>query len=184
MADALEGGAPSFHSEPGPAGRGSIVMKRAIFLLLCLEACTPLHPQVSLEPGASLKGYHAFVVGPVTDQTGAPFDVNVTDSLRREIADRLRSHGLRVVPKTVADTIADALLVTSTLVGFRGMSIQMELPSPGGDVECRLRTELRDNQTGRPIGQIVASDLGGRRPLTVLAECAHDVADAIYQLQR
>jgi hypothetical protein len=152
-------------------------------LLLGLGAClTPVRPGVSLEPGVSLKGYHVFLVAPVTDATGAPFDLNVTDSLRQEIVDRLRSHGLQVDPQGV-DTTDDLLLITSTLVFFRGMSNQMELPSPGGDLECKLRGELRDPRTGRDLGQIVASDLGGRRPMIVLNECAHDLADEIYRLQ-
>jgi len=153
-------------------------------VLLALEACiTPLHPVVNLEPGVSLKGYHVFLVAPVTDATGAPFDVKVTDSLQQKIVDRLQYHGLQVAPKGV-DTTDDLLLITSTLILFRGMSNQMELPTPGGDVQCKLRAELRDPRTGRRLGSIVASDLGGRRPLIVLAECAHDLADAIYNLQR
>lgn len=152
-------------------------------LLLAMGAClTPVRPEVSLEPGVSLKAYHVFLVAPVTDRTGAPFDLNVTDSLRQEIVDRLQYHGLQVDPKGV-DTTDDMVLITSTLVSFRGMSNQMELPSPGGDLECRLRSELRDPRTGRQLGEIVASDLGGRRPMIVLNECAHDVADAIYRLQ-
>jgi len=153
-------------------------------VLLALAACiTPLHPVVTLEPGVSLKGYRVFLVAPVTDATGAPFDLQVTDSLRREIVDRLQSHGLQVAPKDV-DTTDDLLLITTTLVFFRGRSNQVELPRPSVDVECRLRSELRDPRTGRRLGEIVASDLGARRPLTVLNECAHDLADAIYRLQR
>jgi hypothetical protein len=165
--------------------RGYVGFSWAVVFLLVLAACfTPVHPSVSLEPGVSLTGYHVFLVAPVHDATHAPFDLNVTDTLRQEIVDRLQYHGLQVTPQGV-DTADDLLLITSTLVFFRGMSNQMELPGPGGqeDIECRLQAELRDPRTGKHLGDIVSSDLGGRTPLIVLNECAHDLADAIYRLQ-
>jgi hypothetical protein len=161
-------------------------IKKALLLPLALGACfTPLRPEVSLDPGVSLKNYKVFVVGPVSDQTGAPFDLDVTDSLRHEIADRLRSHGLQVVGMAQADTSTNALLITSTLIGFRGMSNTMEMGGPGGsDTMCRLRGELQDVQTGHRLGMIVAADLGGRRPMILLNECAHDLADEIFRQQQ
>src|SRR5439155_516929 len=72
-------------------------MKWAIVAVSLVAACAPVRPQVSLEPGVSLKGYRRFVVDPVTDATGAAFNLSVTDSLRRQLADRLRSHRLTVV---------------------------------------------------------------------------------------
>ncbi|HXQ27802.1 MAG TPA: hypothetical protein VN848_00915 [Gemmatimonadales bacterium] len=161
-------------------------MKKTLILLLSLGGClTPVHPDVALEPGVSLKGYRVFVVEPVADRTGAPFDLNVTDSLRAQLGDRLRSHGLTVVAKIPEDTTSGVLVIRSTLEAFRGMSIQMELPGPGGsDTMCRLRSELRDARTGRHLGEIIASDMGGRRPMIVLNECAHDTGDEIYRQQR
>jgi len=161
------------------------MVKTSILLALCLGACTPLHPRVSLEPGASLAGYGVFVVDPVTDETGARFDLDVTDSLRQEIADRLRSHHLTVVAKVPEDPATPALVISSKLVGFKGMPITLQLPGPG-ITQCELLSELKDGQTGRRIGQIIASDLEeGIRPMTVLNECAHDVGDAIArQLRR
>ena len=57
---------------------------------------------------------------------------------------------------------------------------------PGAKRNNALLSELKDGQTGRRIGQIIASDLEeGIRPMTVLNECAHDVGDAIArQLRR
>jgi hypothetical protein len=169
--------------EPGTDARVLPMMKRTAILpvLVFSGAClTPIRPDVLLEPGASLVGYRVFVVGPVADQTGAPFNLNVTDSLGTELAGRLRSHGLPVVT-TPSDTTSGVLLITSTLVAFRGMSIQLQLPGPGGsDTMCRLR----DGKTGRRLGEIVSSDMGGRRPMTVLNECAHDMGDEIYRQQR
>jgi hypothetical protein len=72
------------------------------------------------------------------------------------------------------------LLITSALVGFRGMSIQMELPGPGGsDSMCQLVSDFRDLKTGKRLGAISASDMGGRRPMILLNECAHDMGDEI-----
>ena len=60
-------------------------MKIACVALLFLAACSPLRPQVSLEPGVSLKSYHVVVVGPVTDLTGYPFHYDIGDSLRARL---------------------------------------------------------------------------------------------------
>jgi hypothetical protein len=151
----------------------------AIALLLCYSACTSVRPQVTLEPGASLKDYQVFVVRPVTDETGARFNLNVTDTLRRQIADRLRSHHLAVVTDDPASPAGPALVIASALVGFRGMPILLQLPGPG-ITECRIESELRDGQTGRRVGRVVAAVLEERtRPMTVLNECAHDIGDAI-----
>jgi len=46
-------------------------------LLFSLTACTPVRPRVSLAPGVSLKGYEVFVVMPVTDRTGARFNLDM-----------------------------------------------------------------------------------------------------------
>ena len=152
-------------------------------LLLLLGACTPLRPRVTLEPGVSLKGYRVFIVGPVTDETGARFNLKVTDSLHQTLVDRLQSHGLTVAAPS--DTTSPALVITSTLEAFKGMPLTLQLWSPGV-TSCVLRSELRDKQTGRRLGEIVASVLEEDfRPMVVLDECAHDVADAIHrQLRR
>jgi len=159
-------------------------MKPSILVLLCLAACTPVHPRVSLEPGTSLKAYRVFLVAPVTDDTRAPFDLDVVDSLQQEIADRLRSHQLTVVAKVPEDSSAATLVITSRLVNFKGMSNTLQLPF-SGITRCELRSVLYDGQSGRRVGEIVASDLEeGSRPMTVLNECAHDVADAIHERLR
>jgi hypothetical protein len=151
----------------------------AIALLLWFGACTSVGPHVTLEPGASLKDYRVFVVGPVADETGARFNLNVVDTLRWQIADRLRSHHLTVFTDAPADAPGPALVIASTLVGFRGMPILLQLPGPG-TTQCRIESELRDGQTGRRVGRVVAEDLEERlRPMTVLNECAHDIGDGI-----
>ena len=156
-----------------------MILRHGTALLLCLGACTPLRPRVSLERGASLTDYRVFIVGPVTNQTGARFNLNVTDFLRQELTLRLRSHGLTVVTEAAAETDDPALVITSALVGFKGMSFALQIPGPGV-TKCELHSELNDLETGRRIGQIVASALEERtRPLTVLNMCAHDLADAI-----
>ena len=151
----------------------------AIALLLCFCACTSIRPRVSFAPGASLKGYRVFVVAPVTDETGARFNLDVSDSLRQQLARRLRSHGLTVVTEAPEDTAAPAVVISSALVGFRGIPMWLQVPARG-TTGCELRSQLRDYQTGRRIGEIVAADLAEEyTPMIVLIQCAHDVADAI-----
>src|SRR5439155_1018191 len=59
--------------------------------------------------------------------------------------------------------------------------LTLQLPSPG-ETMCALRSVLRDRDTGRRLGEILAQDLEeGIRPMTVLNECARDVGDAIYR---
>lgn len=156
----------------------------ATALLLCVSACTPLRPRVSLAPGASLKSYHVFVVRPVTDETGARFNLDVSDSLRQQLVRRLQSHGLTVVTDDTLDTATPALVITTALVDFRGIPMWLQVPARG-TTGCELRSELRDHQTGQRIGEIVAAELGEERtPLIVLYECAHDMADEIDRQRR
>jgi hypothetical protein len=151
----------------------------ALTAMAWLGASTPLRPRVSCEPGASLKGYQVFIVAPVTDQTGARFNLDVSDSLRQQLVRRLRSHGLTALTEAPEDTDAAAIVVASTLVDFRGIPMWLQVPSRGV-TGCELRSELRDNRSGRKIGEIVAADLSEEfTPLMVLRHCAHDVADAI-----
>ena len=151
----------------------------ALALLLYLGACSPVRPRVSLAPGASLKGYHVVVVRPVRDQTGAPFNLDVSDSLRQALIRRLESHGLPVVDDSAVDPIDPALVVASTLVDFRGMPSWLQVPQRG-TTACELHAELSDYQTGKRLGSIAAADLGEEyTPLFMLVRCAHAMADAI-----
>jgi hypothetical protein len=144
---------------------------------------------VSLEPGASLKDYWFFAVAPVTDETGYPFSFSITDSLRERLVERLRSHGLPVVPLDApTDPAAPALVITSTLQAFKGGGMVLKLPGRGVTA-CVLRSELTDKRTGRRIGEIVASDVAegaqGVAPFQILMGCARMVADEIHrQLRR
>ena len=151
----------------------------AIALLLCCSACTPIRPRVSLAPGASLKGYEVFLVRPVKDQTGARFNLDVSDTLRQALTRRLRSHGLIALTDAPEDTTAPTVILTSALVGFRGIPMWLQVPARG-ITGCELQTELRDSKTGARIGEIDAAELAEEHtPLLVLIQCAHDVADAI-----
>jgi len=158
--------------------------RSAIALLLCCSACTPLRPRVSLAPGASLKGYEVFVVGPVSDETGAQFNLDVSDTLRQALMRRLRSHGLVATTGAPQDSAAPTVSITSALVGFRGIPMWLQVPARGV-TGCELRSELRDKKTGQRIGEIDAAELAEEHtPLTVLMQCAHDVADAIERQLR
>jgi len=158
-----------------------MTFRYSLLALLCFSACTPLRPRVSFAPGASLKGYRVFVVGPVADETGERFNLDVGDSLREGITRRLRSHGITAVRELPTDTEdpARSVTITSALIGFRGIPMWLQVPSRGV-TGCELRSELRDNQTGERLGVIVAADLAEEySPMVLLARCAHDVADAI-----
>ena len=153
-------------------------------LLFSLTACTPVRPRVSLAPGVSLKGYEVFVVMPVTDRTGARFNLDIGDSLQQHIARRLRSYNLIAVTDSSADTVASAVVVVSTLVDFRGIPMWLQVPSRG-TTACELRSELWDNRSGQRLGEIVAASLVEEgTPMFVLFQCAHDVADAIERQLR
>ena len=161
-------------------------MKHAVCLaaLLLAPSCTPVRPQVSLEPGASLAGYRLFLVAPVTDETGSRFNLNITDSLREQIVRRLRSHGLAAGTEAPPDAPGPVLHITGTLVEFRGMGLMLQLGGPGVS-GCTLVGALRDATTGQRVGRIVASVLEEHAaPLLVLHECAHDLADAIDREMR
>jgi hypothetical protein len=151
----------------------------AVVICCCFSRCTPLRPRVSLAPGASLKGYTVFIVGPVTDETGARFNLDVADSLRQRLVSRLRSHGLAAATEAPAEAVEPAVVISSALVGFRGIPMWLQVPARG-TTGCELRSVLRDSETGRRIGEIVAADLSEEySPMVVLIQCAHDVADAI-----
>ena len=158
-------------------------------LLLCLGACAPVRPRVSLEPGARLKDYFFFVVAPVTDETGYPFSFDIADSLRERLVARLASHGLPVVPPDAPDDpAAPALVITSALKSFKGGAIVLKLPGRGVTA-CTFRSVLTDKRTGRRVGEIVASDVvegaEGGTPFETLMGCARMVADEIHrQLRR
>jgi hypothetical protein len=155
-----------------------------VVFLLCCAACTPLRPRVSLVPGASLKDYRVLVVRPVADETGAQFNLDVGDSLRQALVKRLRSHGRTVVPDVPEDSGASALVVTSALVGFKGIPMWLQVPSRGV-TGCELRSVLRDSQTGQRIGEIAAAELTEEyTPLNVLVRCAHNMADEIDRQMR
>ena len=148
-------------------------------LLGCLAACTPVRPQLTLEPGASLKGYEVFVVAPVINETGEHFNVDVTDSLREHLAERLRSNGFVVMLDPAQDTIHPAIVVTAALVGFRGLPFMVQVPTPGAPA-CELHALLTDRRSGQRIGRVAAAVLEEHwAPLTILTACAHDVGDAI-----
>jgi len=160
-------------------------VKISIVALLCLVACTPVRPRVSLVRGASLKTYHAFVVAPVTDATHYPFTFPVTDSLRQRLAARLEAHGL-----TVAETSADtagagpALVITSTLNLFKSGALGIQMPTAVGTSRCMLSSELTDGRTGQRVGEIEASEITGedtqpRSPFGLLMTCAQMIADEI-----
>ena len=157
-------------------------MKISIVALLCLVACTPVRPRVSLVRGASLKTYHAFVVAPVTDATHYPFTFPVTDSLRQRLASRLKTHGLNVAE--TPDTAGPALVITSTLNLFKSGALGIQMPTAVGTSRCMLSSELTDGRTGQRVGEIEASEITGedtqpRSPFGLLMTCAQMIADEI-----
>jgi hypothetical protein len=158
-------------------------MKLAVVVLLFLAACSPLRPQVTLEPGVSLKTYHVVVVGPVTDLTGYPFHYDIGDTLRSRLIDELRQQGVTVAP-TTTDTTVPVLFVVSSLDGFKSGSLMMQLPGAMGTSRCVLSSRLMDGHSGRRLGEIVSGELTSddtqqMSPTALLTTCAHLTADEI-----
>ena len=178
-----EAGAGPRRSQPGYESP----VKTTIVALLCLVACTPVRPRVSLVRGASLKSYHTFVVASVSDATHYPFTFPITDSLRQRIAARLRERGL-----TVAETPADPtgpLVITSTLNVFKSGSLGLQLPTAVGTSRCMLSSELTDGRTGQRVGEIEASEITGEdsqpmSPFRLLMLCAQMTADELTRQVR
>lgn len=166
-----------------------IRVKAVSALLLSLAACTPLRPQVSLAPGASLKGYHVVVVGPVTDRTGYPFGYDIGDSLKAELASELRQNGLTVAPATT-DTAVPVLFIVSSLDGFKSGALTLRLPSAMGTSRCVFSSRLMDGHTGKQLGEMVSSELTDQEdtpalsPHALLATCVRMTAEELKRRLR
>jgi len=163
--------------------RGSPLLGVSVLLL---TTCTPLRPEVTLEPGVSLKTYHLVAVGPVTDRSGFPFHYEVGDTLRSHFADELRKNGVRVVPVTT-DTTVPVLFVVSSLDRFRSGALTPQLPSAMGTSQCVFSTRLLDGQSGRKLGEIVSSEIVDQEdtpvmtPQALLFTCVRLTADEIHR---
>jgi hypothetical protein len=158
-------------------------MKLAGVVLLFLAACSPLRPQVSLEPGVSLKSYHVVVVGPVTDLTGYPFHYDIGDTLRARLIDELRQQGVTVAP-TTTDTTVPVLFVVSSLDAFKSGSLTIQLPGAMGTSRCALSSRLMDGHSGRRLGEmasgeVTSDDTQQMSPMALLTTCARLTADEI-----
>jgi hypothetical protein len=160
---------------------------RAAALLLAFAGCSPLHPEVTLAPGVSLKDYHLVVVAPVKDGTDYAFPFDITDSLRQRLSAELESQGLAVA-KGPADSTARALVIAATLERFRSGALALKLPTTMGTSRCAMSADLTDARTGRHLGHIVASELTGEgmgalapTPFALLMTCARMVADGLAQ---
>lgn len=159
----------------------------AVAVLIAVNGCTSLHPQVSLEPGVSLKDYHLVAIGPVTDRSGFPFDYNIGDSLRAQLGAQLLHDGVPVAPVTT-DTTAPVLFVVSSLDGFKNGALAVQLPTGMGTSRCVLSSRLMDGHSGRRLGEIVSSEISDPEdtpvltPQALLATCARMTADEIKRL--
>jgi hypothetical protein len=151
----------------------------ATALCTATAACAPLRPSVSLQPGASLAGYRAFEVAPVSDQTGYALPPDALDAVRLALESRLRSRS-----HAAAGEPEDTLIIESKLTDFRpGEPFFFTLPS-GRRSRCELRSALVDKRSGKVIGVIVASEDEARSPMSVLRTCARMVADEIDRRTR
>ena len=161
--------------------------RRVTWLALSLAACLPVgRPSVQLEPGASLSGYRVFDVRPVVDKSGWPFPYDITDSLRNELAHRLREHGYTV---TTADSTrgggGGAILgVESRLTYFQTGAAVFTLEGGPGGTRCALTSVLMDAASGRRLGEIAATEQDQGSPFEVLMSCARVVADEINRRVR
>jgi len=151
-------------------------------------ACTPLHPQVELARGASLKNYRAVVLGPVEDQSGYPFQYPIGDSVRARMAETFRSHGFQVlIHPADSSYTGHALFLMSTIEGFKSGALTPNLPTAMGTSRCRIITEMRDEQTGKRLGDVDAAEISDQEitiqesPFALLMTCARMVANEIVR---
>ena len=158
-------------------------MKALAVCLLALAACTPIKPQVSLAPGVSLRGYQSVIVGTVTDGTSFPFNFNITDSLKTQLADRLRRDGLTVVNDTLGT--GPVLLMVSSLDVFKSGGLALQLPGGQGTSRCAFSSRLADARSGKRLGEIVSAEVADRdfgptrTPYSLLETCVRMTADEI-----
>jgi hypothetical protein len=149
-------------------------------------ACTPLRPQVSLASGASLSNYKVFVLGPVEDRTGYPFNLPIGDSVRARMAGALRSHGFTVLIHPADSSYSGpALFLMTTVAGFKSGALTPNLPTALGTSRCDVLTEMSDEQTGKRVGEINAAEISDQEitiqqsPFDLLMTCARMVANEI-----
>jgi hypothetical protein len=155
-----------------------------IIVSSALVACQPLRPQVSLEPGVSLKSYHLVAVGPVQDRSGYPFNYPIGDTLHVRLKDALQQDGVPLV-STGSDTTAPILFVVSSLDRFKNGALNVALPSSLGTSECVFSSRLLDGHSGRRLGEIVSSEIIDPEdtqritPQQLLTTCARLTADEL-----
>ncbi len=157
--------------------------RRLIWPLAALAACLPVRrPVVELQPGASLRSYRVFAVGPVVDESGYPFPYDITDSLSSRLVKRLREHGLSVASgdSAAGGQGGPVLRIESRLTTFRSRGIALMFGGgPGLGSRCELTSTLVDGASGRRLGEIRAAEDDVLAPFTVLMTCARMVADEI-----
>ncbi|HUL48877.1 MAG TPA: hypothetical protein VLT79_02560 [Gemmatimonadales bacterium] len=158
--------------------------RSVVIVLAGLIACTPLRPQVSLEPGVSLKSYHVVAIGPVEDRSGYPFHYPIGDSLHVRLVDALEQDEVPIV-STNTDTTVPVLFVVSSLDRFKNGALNVALPSSLGTSECVFSSRLLDGHTGRRLGEIVSSEIIDPEdtpritPQQLLTTCTQITADEL-----
>lgn len=127
-------------------------------LLLLASAAHAVETLVLMEKGASLTGYQAVEVLPVSNDTGKTFEekFDVAATLTEFIREQLEEDGYVIVVQPPTST--ECLVLRSSLVTYQpGSAAKRWVGGGAGITQATLRTTLIDNRTGEMLGEIVAA---------------------------
>lgn len=130
-----------------PGGGTFVAMKKILVTVLLFFVVFSLMTGCASErinSGLSFSGYQAFEVSPVSNETGRSFRFDVGAEITRHIISKLRQEGLNVT-----DTSGKTLVIRSRLTLYE--------TQVAGTADCTVRSTLTDKDTGKLLGEIVAT---------------------------
>jgi hypothetical protein len=138
---------------------GEILRKLSIILsiFLFIDGCVTSKPMVSMNPGASLKGYKTIYVLPVSNEAGGTFEFDVSGTLTQKIKAKLNDRGYILSDGTGSQT--GVLIIKSSLLSYEPGSAFKRWVSPGfGKTQATVKTLLIDKSTGKVLGEMVSAE--------------------------
>jgi hypothetical protein len=127
-----------------------------LVVLIVESGCATGRPMAWVEAGASLAQYRQVEIPPVTNDTGQAYDFDVAGTLTEKIRSRLTDKGYGVRGEGAAQ---GAVLVLKTrLTAYEPGSAAKRWLAPGhGATHCTVRVSLIDQQSGKPVGEIIVA---------------------------
>ena len=163
-----------------------LLLRRAtpFFFGIVLCACATVQPiPIAMEPGASLKSYHAIAVAPVTVDSNVPVDSRLAGELQLDIEEALEQKSYQIADYDHAP--AGALLVECEYVSFVPGSVTKNVAAVGatavaeaafwplgvlvpasalfpemstaGDTEATVKASFGDKGSGQILGDLVVN---------------------------